>query len=98
MYILIIFFFLKSLRPDAGTEIEALSPAGDTVVEVRVHDSWLMAFTSFVLMIRTLSLFYTCHLVVLCHVGLHMKMYMYMNFSVVLFSNSLFMLEIYVYK
>lgn len=47
MYILIIFFFLKSLRPDAGTEIEALSPAGDTVVEVRVHDSWLMALTPF---------------------------------------------------
>ena len=35
------------MRPDAGTEIEALSPAGDTLVEVRVYDSWLMAFTPF---------------------------------------------------
>ena len=28
---------LQSLRPDTGTEIQRMSPAGDTMVEVSIH-------------------------------------------------------------
>ena len=31
--------FFKSLQPDTVTEFETLSPAGETVVEVRIHSN-----------------------------------------------------------